>query len=68
MAHVGAPFFLLSRVVARLFSLLSELTSNFYRDQVRRMRLKVERRTYTHVELSVRYYFKVCCSLLLLGT
>ncbi|GJP38052.1 hypothetical protein CLOM_g22485 [Closterium sp. NIES-68] len=47
------------RSLTRLYSLVFELCANYYRDEVRRMRMKVERRAYSHTELTVRYYFKM---------
>ncbi|CAI7893432.1 unnamed protein product [Closterium sp. NIES-53] len=47
------------RSLSRLYAVVVELCANYYRDEVRRMRLKIERRAYSHTELTVRYYFKV---------
>jgi hypothetical protein len=38
---------------------MGELASNFYRDEGRRVKLRLEKKTYSSVELSVRYNFKV---------
>ncbi|CAI7888081.1 unnamed protein product [Closterium sp. NIES-54] len=46
------------RSLSRLYAVVVELCANYYRDEVRRMRLKIERRAYSHTELTVRYYFK----------
>lgn len=43
----------------RLTALLSEYTTNFYRDSVRHTKAKIDRRAYSAGELTVRYYFKV---------
>ncbi|CAI5482111.1 unnamed protein product [Closterium sp. Yama58-4] len=47
------------RSLSRLYAVVVELCANYYRDEVRRMRLKIERRAYSHTELTVRYYFKM---------
>lgn len=38
---------------------MGELASMYYRDEGRRVKLRIEKKTYSSVELSVRYNFKV---------
>jgi hypothetical protein len=49
----------LRRSMARLGSILGELAKNFYIEEGRRVKSRIEKRTYSSLELSVRYNFKV---------
>jgi hypothetical protein len=46
--------------VCRLGSILGELAKNFYIEEGRRVKSRIEKRTYSSLELSVRYNFKAC--------
>ncbi|XP_020110567.1 trafficking protein particle complex subunit 11 isoform X2 [Ananas comosus] len=43
----------------RLASLFSELCMTYYREEGRRIRIRVEKKTFTSTELNIRYCFKV---------
>jgi hypothetical protein len=45
--------------VIRLGSIMGELATTFYREEGRRVKLRIEKKTYSSLELSVRYNFKV---------
>ncbi|KAG6552262.1 hypothetical protein Mapa_006112 [Marchantia paleacea] len=49
----------LKRSLLRLGSIMGELASMYYRDEGRRVKLRIEKKTYSSIELSVRYNFKV---------
>eukprot|EP00897_Mesotaenium_endlicherianum_P002419 jgi/Mesen1/2204/ME000152S01290 len=49
----------LRRSLARLGGAALEAAAAFYREEGRRVKARVERRAYSHSELSVRYYFKM---------
>ncbi|CAM6085659.1 unnamed protein product [Calypogeia fissa] len=49
----------LKRSLSRLGSVMGELANIYYRDEGRRVKLRLEKKTYSSVELSVRYNFKV---------
>lgn len=67
-AEVDAKYFLSfisqepseqKRSLARLGSILGELATMFYKEEGRRIRLRLEKRTFSSIELGVRYNFKV---------
>lgn len=39
---------------------MGELATTFYREEGRRVKLRVEKKSYSSLELSVRYNFKAC--------
>lgn len=39
---------------------MGELGTTFYREEGRRVKLRVEKKSYSSLELSVRYNFKAC--------
>lgn len=47
------------RSLARVGSILAESVNTFYREEGRRIKLRLEKRTFSSIELSVRYNFKV---------
>ncbi|KAJ7556795.1 hypothetical protein O6H91_05G099000 [Diphasiastrum complanatum] len=49
----------LKRSLSRLGSVLGELSTNFYREEGRRVKLRIDKRSYSSLDLSVRYNFKV---------
>ncbi|KAL3675158.1 hypothetical protein R1sor_025106 [Riccia sorocarpa] len=49
----------LKRSLLRLGSVMGELASMYYRDEGRRVKLRIEKKAYSSLELSVRYNFKV---------
>jgi hypothetical protein len=49
----------MKRSMARLGSIMGELATTFYREEGRRVKLRIEKKTYSSLELSVRYNFKV---------
>lgn len=49
----------LRRSLARLGSIMGELATTFYREEGRRVKLRVEKKSYSSLELSVRYNFKI---------
>eukprot|EP00250_Pteridium_aquilinum_P016026 c22902_g1_i1 orf=394-4026(-) len=67
-AEVDAKYFLtfisqesseLKRSLARLGNILGELMTLFYKEEGRRMKLRLEKKLFSSTELSVRYNFKV---------
>lgn len=44
----------------RLGNVLGELMTLFYKEEGRRIKVRLEKKTFSSVELSVRYNFKAC--------